>query len=151
MKVSKFETKNLLPIFTFVVGLIFSALGFFKYGFWDRNIGTLPGFFPVIIGVLLIFVSVLSFIQSFEEENNFSNLENWYPVIAVCLIIGSTYILGMYLSLAIFLIYWVRFYEKYNLKITVITFLIMFVIVFGVFGMWLNIQFPKGLIISAIF
>jgi hypothetical protein len=148
---SKFGTKNILPIVTLIIGLLFSSLGFFKYGFWDKNIGTLPGFFPTIIGILLIAVSALAFFQSLKEENNYSRLENWYPVFAVFLIIASTFVFGMYLSLAAFLIIWVRVYEKCSWKTTIITFLLMFVIVFGAFGTWLNIQFPKGLIFNAIF
>ncbi len=151
MENSKFGTKNVLPIVTLVIGLLFSSLGFFKYGFWDKSIGTLPGFFPTIIGILLMAVSVLAFFQSLKEENNYSKLDNWYPVIAIFLIMGSTFIFGMYISLSVFLIYWVRFYEKCSWKTTIITFSIMFVIVFGAFGTWLNIQFPKGLILNAIF
>lgn len=148
---SKFGTKNILPLATLAIGLLFSSLGFFKYGFWDKNIGTLPGFFPTIIGVLLMVVSILAFSQSFGEENSYSKRDNWYPVLAICLIIAGNFIFGMYISLAAFLIYWVRFYEKCSWKTTIITFSIMFVIVFGAFGTWLNIQFPKGLILNVIF
>lgn len=151
MSHSKLGTKNILPIITLIIGLLFSSMGFFKYGFWDKTIGTLPGFFPTIIGVLLSALSILAFIQSFNEENNYSRKENWFPVLAIALILASTFIFGMYLSLAAFLIFWVRFYEKCSWKTTIITFSIMFVIVYGAFGTWLNINFPKGLILNAIF
>lgn len=147
----KLKLKNILPLITALIGLLFSLMGFFKYGFWNNIIGTLPGFFPTIIGTLLFVISILAFVQSFKDEDNPSKKENWFPVLAVVLILASTFIFGLYISLAAFMIYWVRFYEKCSWKTTIITFSIMFVIVVGAFGMWLNIPFPKGIILNAIF
>ncbi len=147
----KIGTKTILPLGTTLLGIIFAIIGFFKYGFWDENIGTLPGFFPTIIGILLTIISSLALMQSFKDDKNPSKKENWYPVIAVILIIIGNFVFGMYISLFAFLIYWVRYYEKYSWKVTMLIFAIMFVIVVGAFGTWLNINFPKGLIYNLIF
>jgi len=147
----KIGTKTILPLGTTILGIIFSVIGFFKYGFWDKNIGTLPGFFPTIIGLLLTGISILALFQSINDEENSSRKENWYPVLAVILIIIGNFIFGMYISLFAFLIYWVRFYEKCSWKETIVIFTIMFVIVVGAFGAWLNINFPKGLIYNLLF
>ena len=147
----KIGTKTILPLGTAIVGLVFALVGFFKYGFWDENIGTQPGFFPAIVGILLFAISILALLQSFKDEKNSSKKENWYPVLAVVLIIAGNFIFGMYISIFAFLIYWVRFYEKSSWKVTIIITAIMFVIVVGAFGTWLNINFPKGLLYNLIF
>ncbi len=147
----KFGTKTILPMGTALLGFVFFIVGFFKYGFWDENIGTLPGFFPSIIGLLLFGISILAIYQSFNDEKNSSRKENWYPVFAVILIIAGNFIFGMYLSLLAFLVYWVRFYEKCSWKTTFVISAVMFVIVVGAFGFWLNINFPKGLLFNLIF
>ena len=68
MHENKIGVKNIFPIITFLMGGVFSIVGFTKYGFWNASEGPMPGFFPSLVGIALCFVSVLAFAQSFTEK-----------------------------------------------------------------------------------
>lgn len=145
-----FGVKTLIPISTAVIGLVFLVLGFGTYGFWHETSGPLPGFFPAIIGIVLVAISVIAVVQSLKDEAQPIPLRNWFPAIATLLIILMTFVIGMLPSLGLFLILWIRFYEKYPWKTTIITTTVILAIVVGVFMYWLNVPFPKGFILDAI-
>ncbi len=147
---SKFGVRNLIPIITLVVGLLFLVLGFGKYGFWDEMKGPLPGFFPSIIGIMLIGMSLLALVQSVKDPSNPIPFRNWLPAIGALGIIVLSLVIGMLPSIALFLILWIKVYEKYPWKTTLITTTIILSIVIGVFMMWLKVPFPKGFIIDAL-
>jgi hypothetical protein len=145
-----FGVKAIIPIATAAVGLVFLVLGFGTYGFWSETSGPLPGFFPSIIGITLIGVSAIAFLQSLKDERQPVPVRNWFPAIAVFAIIVLTMLIGMLPSLALFLLFWIRFYEKYPWKTTIITSLVILAIVVGVFMFWLNVPFPRGIIFDAL-
>lgn len=140
-----------IPVFTALTAVVFISFGYAKYGFWHPTRGPLPGFFPVIIGTILLVMSVLAFITALKEEGTSYPLENWYPAIGVVLIMLATLVIGMLPSLAIFVLLWLRWYEKYSWKTTLITFAIIMGIVVGAFVFWLGVPFPKGIIYDMIF
>lgn len=144
-----FGVKVLIPVVTAAIGVVFLILGFGTYGFWHETAGPLPGFFPSIIGITLVVISVLAGFQSLKDERQPIPLRNWYPAIATLLIILLTLVIGMLPSLALFLILWIRYYEKYPWKTTIVTTTIIMAIVVGVFMMWLNVPFPKGFILDS--
>ncbi len=140
----------LIPVFTALVAVLFASFGYVKYGFWHSTRGPLPGFFPVIIGLVLLVMSVLAFITSLQEEGTDYPLENWYPAFGTVLVMLSTLVIGMLPSLAIFVVLWLKWYEKYSWKTTLIVFVIIMGIVVGAFVFWLGVPFPKGLIYDMI-
>jgi len=141
----------LIPVFTALVAVVFISFGYAKYGFWHATRGPLPGFFPVIIGTVLLVMSVLAFITSLQEEGTAYPLENWYPAFGTVLIMLSTLVIGMLPSLALFVVLWLKWYEKYPWKTTIIVFAIIMGIVVGAFVFWLGVPFPKGIIFDMIF
>jgi hypothetical protein len=147
-KLGRLKTKIIIPIVAFVFGAVFSFLGITKYGFYHATKGPLPGFFPSIVGICLMIVSVMTLLQVRSDDDQHSRKENWYPVLGTLAILLGCLVFGMYLSLGIFLFWWVRIYERASWKATIICFVIMGSIVIGVFGCWLNIAFPKGLLFS---
>lgn len=151
MHMKKLTSKMLIPIVTASIAVVFIYLGYFKYGFWHPSKGTLPGFFPVIVGLLLLLVSVLVFFAALKEEGTRYPVENWYPAIGTMAVILFTLIIGMLPSLAIFVLLWLRWYEKYAWKTTLIVFVIVMGIVVGAFMLWLGVPFPKGIIYEMIF
>ncbi|MGB4405797.1 MAG: tripartite tricarboxylate transporter TctB family protein [Sphaerochaeta sp.] len=107
-------------------------------------------FFPVIIGTVLLVMSVLACITSLKQEGTDYPLENWYPAFGTVLIMLSTLVIGMLPSLAIFVVLWLKWYEKYSWKTTLIVFVIIMGIVLGAFVLWLGVPFPKGIIYDMI-
>ncbi len=146
MQLKKITSQMVIPVVTAIIAVLFIYLGITKYGFWHDTRGPLPGFFPTIIGILLLGLSILAFFGSFKAEKTSYPIENWYPAIGVVAIMLATLVIGMLPSLAIFVLVWLKWFEKYNWKITIIGLVVIMAIVIGAFVMWLGVQFPKGII-----
>lgn len=149
-KKNSFGVKVLIPIITAALGIVFLALGFGKYGFWDEMRGPLPGFFPSIIGIMLVGMSFLAGIQALKDSAQPIPLRNWLPALGALGIIVASLVIGMLPAIGIFLVLWIRVYEKYPWKTTIITTVVILAIVVGVFMFWLNVPFPKGFILEAL-
>ena len=151
-KAVKIPSKILVPILTLAIGVLFAVISFCQYGFWDSTaMKPTKGFFPGIISVALIALSVLAFINGLKSPNAEFKLINWYVPAAVLLIIGSTYVIGMIPSLLIFVFLWLKVYEKQSWVTTLVSLAIVAFIVIGCFRIWLDIQFPIGFIGELIF
>ena len=72
--------------------------------------------------------------------------DNWLVPLALLLILVCSFFIGMIASLFIFLLVWLKKIENVSWKATVITTAVMMAIVVFVFRMWLQIEFPKGLL-----
>ena len=151
-KVVKIPTKVIVPVVTCAIGILFASIAFGQYGFWD-SVAMKPtkGFFPGIISIGLIALSVLAFINGLKSPTAEFRLINWYVPLAVLLIIAATYVIGMIPSLLIFVLLWLKVYEKQSWTTTIIAILIVSFIVIGCFRIWLDIQFPIGFIGELIF
>ena len=151
-KAVKIPTKVIVPVVTCAIGILFASIAFGQYGFWD-SVAMKPtkGFFPGIISIGLIALSVLAFINGLKSPTAEFRLINWYVPLAVLLIIAATYVIGMIPSLLIFVFLWLKVYEKQSWTTTIIALLIVSFIVIGCFRIWLDIQFPIGVIGELIF
>ena len=151
-KTVKIPTKVIVPVVTCAIGILFASIAFGQYGFWD-SVAMKPtkGFFPGIISIGLIALSVLAFINGLKSPTAEFRLINWYVPLAVLLIIAATYVIGMIPSLLIFVLLWLKVYEKQSWTTTIIALLIVLFIVIGCFRIWLDIQFPIGFIGELIF
>ena len=151
-KAVKIPTKVIVPVVTCAIGILFASIAFGQYGFWD-SVAMKPtkGFFPGIISIGLIALSVLAFINGLKSPTAEFRLINWYVPLAVLLIIAATYVIGMIPSLLIFVLLWLKVYEKQIWTTTIIALLIVSFIVIGCFRIWLDIQFPIGFIGELIF
>lgn len=151
-KTVKIPTKVIVPVVTCAIGILFASIAFGQYGFWD-SVAMKPtkGFFPGITSIGLIALSVLAFINGLKSPTAEFRLINWYVPLAVLLIIAATYVIGMIPSLLIFVLLWLKVYEKQSWTTTIIALLIVSFIVIGCFRIWLDIQFPIGFIGELIF
>ena len=151
-KVVKIPTKVIVPVVTCAIGILFASIAFGQYGFWD-SVAMKPtkGFFPGIISIGLIALSVLAFVNGLKSPTAEFRLINWYVPLAVLLIIAATYVIGMIPSLLIFVFLWLKVYEKQSWSTTIIALLIVSFIVIGCFRIWLDIQLPIGFIGELIF
>ena len=152
-KVIKVPSKIIIPVITFIIGAIFFYIGAFEYGFWD-NVGLKPtkGFFPVIIAVALMALSVLAFVNGLRDKNKMVEfrVENWLVPLALILMIISSMVFGLILSVAAFIVLWLKVYEKQSWKVVLIALAIVLFIVVGCFNIWLGIDFPMGIILDMI-
>lgn len=147
----RFGVNQIIPIALAAMSVVFIWIGLKQYGFWSPVKGPLSGFFPVIIAVAMLAAAILAFVYSFKDESPVFPRESWTAVLSGVLIIGSTFLIGMIPSIAIYLLVWLRGYEKCSWKTTLITFAVMMAIVVGCFVLWLGVPFPKGLILDSIF
>ncbi len=146
----RFGSKQIIPLAAAAVAGVFIYLGLTEYHFWDPLKGPRPGFFPVIIGVALLAASVLAFALSFREEAPEWPAKNWLVPLSVIAIMGATFLIGLLPSIAVYLIVWLRWFEKYSWKTTLIAFAVTMAIVMGAFVLWLGVPFPHGLVYDAI-
>lgn len=147
----KIPSKLIVPILTFIVGAVFFYVGL-DYGFWDSNaLKPTKGFFPTIMSVALMIISVLGIINGAKAEKVEFKLYNWFVPLGLLAVIGASYIIGLVPAILIFEFVWLRLYEKVSWKATIITLAIIVFIVVCCFQIWLGIDFPIGLIGNLIF
>lgn len=141
----KFSSKQLIPIATAVMGIVFAYVGIFQLGFWDKE--PKPGFFPSIMAIVLVIASIAAFIQTLGDEEKPEYNKNELSVIGggLMLIVGSL-IIGLIPTVFLFVLVWLKVVEKGTpWKDVIIIELIIAGIVLGVFAGWLQVQFPWGL------
>ena len=141
----KFGTKQLIPIATAIIGIVFAYIGFTQLGFWDKE--PKPGFFPSIIAIVMTVTSIAAFFQTLKEEDQPQYNKAELMVIAggLALIVG-TFLIGLIPMVFLYVLFWLKVVEKdVPWKHILIIELIIAVIVLGVFAGWLQVQFPWGL------
>lgn len=141
----KVNTKVIVPVAMAVMAIVFIYLGVGKYGFWDSINGPKPGFFPTIIGVILLFTSILALYQNRKElAPKLDKLE--MMVIGGCLgLVLCSYLIGLIPSAMLYMLLWLKVFEKCSWKSTLQVTGVMSAIVIGVFVMWLQVPVPWGI------
>ncbi|MGE4283946.1 MAG: tripartite tricarboxylate transporter TctB family protein [Clostridia bacterium] len=147
---NRINAKFILPVATAIISIIFIYLGLTRFGFWQSGRGPMSGFYPSLISIVLLFISILAFFQAFKEKASVFPKENWLVALSVILILAGTYLLGMLVSILLYIFFWVRYIEKCSWKTTIKSVLFIGGIVFIVFVLWLGVPFPKGLLFEVI-
>ena len=85
----KFGSKQLIPIVTALMGIVFAYIGFTQLGFWDKE--PKPGFFPSIMAIVMTVASIVAFFQTLKEEDQPSYNKHELTVIigGLALILGT--------------------------------------------------------------
>lgn len=149
----KVPAKAIIPVVTFIVGLVFFWVGLTKFGFWNKEaLKPTEGFFPIIIAAALMALSVLAFLQSLKGDKNIElRLINWYVPLGLIAMILLCLVIGTVPSVILFMLFWLKVYEKQSWKCTITVLIIVLLIVVGCFIMWLDIDFPMGIIYDSFF
>ncbi|MFA6506962.1 MAG: tripartite tricarboxylate transporter TctB family protein [Treponemataceae bacterium] len=150
-KSKRFGVNQLIPFAMTAIAVVFIWLGISVYGFWSATKGPLPGFFPVVVAVCMLFAGIFAYISSFKEKEPVWPRANWLVVLSVALIMGATFLIGLLPSIAVYVLVWLKGYEKCSWKTTLITFAFIMFIVIGCFVLWLGVPFPKGIIFERFF
>jgi len=144
----KFGSRQIMPLAIAALAVLWIAYGLINYGLWAR-ISPTSGFVPVVIAAVMLVISLLDFWQSFKEEPASFPRENWLIVYASFVIFGATFLIGLLPTLALFVLLWLKVYEKAPWGPTLIVFVLMMALSYGVFVMWLNVHFPRGILFNA--
>jgi hypothetical protein len=146
----KFNSKSVVALACIAIAVVWMYLGITKYGLWDPKEGPLSGFFPTIIGGVLLISSVLYFIRSFSMEGAKYEKGAIQLAIGMLVIFGVSYLIGFLPTLLLFYIFWLRMMEKMSVRTIIIATVVMTAIVYGTFSMWLKVPFPEGLLLEMI-
>lgn len=151
MEKKRFNLRTVIPLATIVVSLVFIIVGLKDYGFWKGQ--PTPGFFPIIIAVVLLVSSIACFLQIARDRDSETvryNRNELMVMLGAAGIILCTFIIGLVPSCLIYIFLWLKFVEHASWKVIVIIELIMAAIILGVFTFWLQIRFPMGLLLDMI-
>lgn len=142
----KFQSKYLIPIGSIIFGATFAGISLTQYELYEPSKGPMAGFMPALIGVLLVLVGVIDLVQARKYEEPEFSRENWLLVLGVLIVLAGHYICGILPVGFLFSFLWLRIKEKYSWKTTILTMVFLFVLVVGVFVIWLDIPFEYGII-----
>lgn len=142
----KMSMRQLLPIIMALLGSIFAIVGFLQLGFWNKIDGPMPGFFPSIMAIVMVGTSILAFFQSLKEKQETEyKKEEILVIMAGAGIFAVTFLIGLLPTLFLYVILWLKIFEKESWKSTLIVLAVTLAISIGVFYIWLGVQFPMGL------
>ena len=136
---------QIIPICTSIIAIIWIVLGLKQYGFWDEYKGPKTGFFPTIIAIVMLAISIFALVTSGKAKKPEFDRENWMAALGMLAMVVASYLVGMELSILAFMLVWLKVYEKCTWKTTIIATAVVMAIVIGAFRIWLGIQFPLGL------
>ena len=151
-KKNGFNLRTVIPLATIIVSLVFIVVGLKNYGFWKAQ--PTPGFFPIIIAVVLLASSIACFVQIARDKDSDDvkyNRNELMVMLGAAGIILCTFLIGLVPSCLIYIFLWLKFVEHAPWKVIIIIEIIMAVIILGVFTTWLQIRFPMGLLGDLIF
>ncbi len=147
MMLQKINWRCVLFAATALLGIVWAVMGFGIYGFLTEE-GPGSGFFPAIVGCVLVFFSVIQFIKSIGKNDVKFDKGALYIAASVAGILVLNYLVGLLLALLIYYVVWLRFMEKYPWKKVALITLFYGAIMYGVFAAWLKVPFPTGILLS---
>lgn len=137
--------KKFVLIFSIIMGIYWTICGF-GYGFWVRK-GPGGGFFPVLAGIMAVIFGSLMLINSRKDKS--SSAFPWktlLPVAAIVMLMLCSYLVGLIISIAIYVFLWLKFIEKYKILNSLIIGICCAAIIYGIFVVWLQVPLPTGML-----
>jgi len=135
------------PIVALLLG-VYWVIGAFDYGLWVRN-GPGGGFLPLIGGLLTIVFSISLILQKRKKAKDEGEKFSWkalLPAGALLAMILLSQVVGMLISMAIYIFAWLKFMEKETLTKSLAISVGTVAIIYAVFFAWLRVPFPKGVL-----
>lgn len=128
------------------------------YGIWAVN-KPAKGFMPLISAGIMVVFSIIWFVQAYvstqketstddqkkeEKKQLVKNEAKWLLIVPILCLVTVFLVnwLGMYISLTIFLIVWLKFISHFKWAKTIITTAILVTSLYLIFTVGLNIPFP---------
>ena len=136
------------PIVALLLG-IYWVIGAFDYGIWVRN-GPGGGFLPLIGGLLTIVFSISLMLQKRKAKDKDQGEKfSWkalLPAAALLVMVLLSQVVGMLISMAIYMFAWLRLMERETVTKSLAISLGTVAVIYAVFFAWLRVPFPKGIL-----
>jgi len=145
----RINNRVILPFITAFLGGVWVFIGLSQYGWYtDGKPGS--GFFPTITGALLLLMSILAVISESKLETPKFWIFHFHPIIMAVGVVLLAMLIGFFPALTLYVFGWLKWYEKYNLKTSLLATVLTITGMYGVFAMWLRVPFPVGFFIEGI-
>lgn len=137
--------RKVIPVLSIMAGLYWLIQGYF-YGVWVRN-GPGGGFFPIVAGLTVVVFSLIVLWKDMGKHSpsQFSWLA-FLPAAALLTMVIFSYLVGMIISMMLYIFSWLKFAEKHTVSRSLLISLGTTAVVYGIFVVWLNVPMPKGLL-----
>lgn len=136
----------IIPVISLLGGIYWVYMGFDNYGFWVRK-GPGGGFMPVVGGTVVIIFSILVLNILRKEKSDFDfTWKAFIPAGALLGMVLCSYLLGMIISMALYIFVWLKFVEKHKLLSSLLISLCVTASIYAIFIGWLSVPMPKGLL-----
>jgi hypothetical protein len=136
------------PIVALLLG-IYWVIGAFDYGIWVRN-GPGGGFLPLIGGLLTIVFSISLMLQKRKakdkDQGDKFSWKAFLPAGALLVMVLLSQVVGMLISMAIYMFAWLRLMERETVTKSLAISLGTVAVIYAVFFAWLRVPFPKGIL-----
>lgn len=137
--------KKFVPIISIILGLYWTISGF-SYDYWF-NRGPGGGFFPVLSGIMAVIFGIIVLISNKKDKSTTAfSWKAFLPVAAVSLLLLCSYLVGLIISIVIYVFVWLKYIEKYKMVNSLIIGISCAAIIYGVFVAWLNVPLPTGVL-----
>ncbi len=136
--------KKFVYILSIIMGLYWIKSGI-TYGFWVRR-GPGGGFLPIIAGIMAILFCISALLA--ERKDKSPSGFSWKAFLPAGALLGMvmlSYVLGMVVSMAIYIFIWLKFIEKHTTKSAVSIGIGTAIVIYGIFVFWLRVPLPLGL------
>lgn len=144
---TRVNTRILVPLVTGALGVLWLVVGAVDHGLWIDGRPT-GGFFPGVAGVLLAVVSALAISGELKAEPPSFIRTHLYPTIAAVSVVLAAMLIGFFPAMTVYVFLWMRLFERYSLRFSVLVTVLTIAAVYGIFSMWLRVPFPGGLVMQ---
>ena len=127
-----------------VLSAVWIYMGVFQYGFWAEGVPG-GGFVPAIFGGITLILCLTLLVKGKGNAVTI-NKTVYFPIFVVVAVVVATFLTGMTAALIIMVFSWLRFYEKYTSIRSGIISIVIVGFIFGIFGLWLQVPFPTGIL-----
>jgi hypothetical protein len=127
-----------------IIGAFWAATGWFSYGVWV-NKGPGPGFLPVIFGSLTVIFCIARLLRA-DKDAEPIDPRAVVPIAAIIVCALVIYVIGFLPATFLLIAFWLVNQGAYSYKFSIFLAATIILFIWGVFGYWLQVPFPTGLI-----
>lgn len=143
------NSRVVLPAASACIGILWVVVGLTKYG-WYVDEKPASGFFPILIGGLLALIGFLAVLSERKQSAPSFISAYIHPLLAAVSVVIFALAIGFFPALTLYVFGWLRWYEKYSLRFSLVVTAITIALMYGIFSMWLRVPFPAGQLIEII-
>lgn len=141
----KLNAKKLILIGLIILGAYW-CIEALRIGLWVRK-GPGPGFLPLLAGGLCILLSLVVLFKDLKNpESEKFDIKALLPVGALVATLLVSYLVGVTISLVIFVFLWLFLFEKLPLRNSLAVAIIWPGVLYAIFVLWLQTPLPQGLL-----